>query len=150
MTALTGSRMPQSAVCLKYLIAPMHPSVIHLFRWCLHITLDSNAWAGCGRSEAYRQIPHLAVWRVQREEDKCNSSLSRYILCHLFCVLFWVAEGGWKTRSRRFEWPSPYWGSFYRQTPKIKMQAFGNLETMYSSLRPLVNIISGGTWIGLS
>lgn len=48
-TALTGNRMPESVFWLKHLIAPMHPSGIHLFRWCLHINLDSSAWAAVGR-----------------------------------------------------------------------------------------------------
>lgn len=68
--ALTGNRMPESVVWLKYLIAPMHPSGIHLFRWCLRINLDSSAWAVVGRRHIDRS--HILLFGEYSKEDKCT------------------------------------------------------------------------------
>lgn len=90
-----GNRMPESVFWLKYLIAPMHPSGIHLFRWCLRIYLDSNAWAVVGPRRMGRS--HILLFG---EYSNRETNVLQHKPVHIVLFALCAFVGCWETSSR--------------------------------------------------
>lgn len=101
-------------------------------------TLAHSSWqqrVGCCPS---RQIPHPAVGMENAAIGRQTpSSNSQDTLCCLLCASLEVAGGGWETRSRGSDWPSP---STTRQKA-VNRDPLGSLTELHS-LSPFSRLMS--------